>query len=85
MENLLGKGTGADVPCVFNTNTVPATSERGDESDVTLNQAITALNRDELDQAAKLAMLSLRQDPTNLQAAFVARIIDRERQLHPAE
>jgi hypothetical protein len=56
-----------------------ATSKGLDESTATLNQAITDLNTGGLKQAKQLVALALRQNPTNSQAAYVARIIDRER------
>jgi predicted membrane-bound spermidine synthase len=79
LESLLGKGEGANVPCVFKTNSMSATSKGLDESTATLNQAITDLNTGGLKQAKQLVALALRQNPTNSQAAYVARIIDRER------
>ena len=81
LDSLLNKEAGANVPCVFKTNAPPATSEGPDESTATLNRAVTALNLSDLKQAGQLAALALQQNPTNSQAAYVMRIIDREQQL----
>jgi spermidine synthase len=81
LDGLLGREAGANVPCVFKTNAPPAMSESSDESAATLNRAITALNTSDLKQAGQLAALALQQNPTNSQAAYVARIIDREQRL----
>ena len=78
LDSLLGKEAGANVPCVFKTNAPPAMSKGSDESTATLNRAITALNTSDLKQAGQLAALALRQNPTNSQAAYMTRIIDRE-------
>jgi predicted membrane-bound spermidine synthase len=83
LDSLLGREAGANVPCVFKTNAPPATIEGPDESTATLNRAITALNTSDLKQAGQLAALARQQDPTNSQAAYVSRIIDREQQLQP--
>jgi predicted membrane-bound spermidine synthase len=84
LDSLLGREAGANVPCVFKTNAPPATSEGSDESTATLNRAITALNTSDLKQAGQLAALAQQQNPTNSQAAYVTRIIDREQQLQQA-
>jgi predicted membrane-bound spermidine synthase len=84
LDSLLGREAGANVPCVFKSNAPPATSEGSDESTVTLNRAMAALHSGDLKQAGQLAVLALRQNPTNSQAAYVARIIDREQPLPPA-
>ena len=81
LDSLLNKEAGANVPCVFKTNAPPATSEGPDESTATLNRAVTALNLSDLKQAGQLAALALQQNPTNSQAAYVMRIIDRKQQL----
>jgi predicted membrane-bound spermidine synthase len=81
LDGLLGREAGANVPCVFKTNAPPAMSEGPDESATTLNRAITALNTGDLKQAGQLAALALQQNPANAQAAYVARIIDREQRL----
>jgi predicted membrane-bound spermidine synthase len=46
--------------------------------------ATVALGNGDLEQAAQLTTLALKQDPANAQAAFVARLIERRRQLLPA-
>jgi hypothetical protein len=45
---------------------------------------MAALHSGDLRQAGQLAVLARQQNPTNLQAAYVARIIDREQPLPPA-
>lgn len=84
LDGLLGREAGANVPCVFKTNSPSAMSEGSDESTLTLNRAITALNTSDLKQAGQLATLALQQNPTNSQAAYVARIIDRAQRLQQA-
>jgi hypothetical protein len=69
-------------PCVFRTNSPPATVWPGSgENSVFLHQAVTALNAGDFDQAQRLAALVLARDPADLQAAYLARVVDRERQL----
>ncbi|MGA3283530.1 MAG: fused MFS/spermidine synthase [Verrucomicrobiota bacterium] len=46
--------------------------------------ATVALGSGDLERAGRLAALALKQDPANVQAAFVTRIIERRRQLPPA-
>ncbi len=75
---------GEKVPCVFGTNAPPATLEGPGEDTAILNQAITALHAGDIKQAGQLATLAGRQNPTNAQAAYVARIIDREQNLPAA-
>jgi len=84
LDGLLGREAGANVPCVFKTNAPPAMSEGSDESAVTLSRAVAALHADDWKQAGQLAALALQQNPANAQAAYVARIIDREQQLQQA-
>jgi len=81
---LLGREAGANVPCVFKTNAPPAMSESSDESAATLSQAVAALHTGDWKQAGQLTALALQQNPTNSQAAYVTRIIDREQQLQQA-
>ena len=69
------------MPCVFKTNAPPARFEGSNESAATLNRALAALDLGDLKQAGQLAALALQQNPTNSQAAYVARIIDREQRL----
>jgi hypothetical protein len=83
LDSLLGREAGANVPCVFKTNAPSAMSEGSDESTATLNRAMASLYSGDLKQAGQLAALALQQNPTNSQAAYLARIIDRERQLQP--
>jgi hypothetical protein len=45
---------------------------------------VAALHADDWKQAGQLAALALQQNPANAQAAYVARIIDREQQLQQA-
>jgi spermidine synthase len=84
LDSLLGREAGANVPCVFKTNAPPAMSEGSDESAATLSRAVAALQSGDWKQAGQLAALALQQNPTNSQAAYVTRIIDREQQLQPA-
>jgi len=81
--SLFGNGSGANVPCVFKTNAPPAMFDGSNESTATLNRALAALDLGDLKQAGQLAALALQQNPTNSQAAYVARIINREQQLRP--
>lgn len=84
LDCLLGGEAGANVPCVFKTNAPPAMFEGSEEGDATLNRAVAALRSGDWKQAGQLAALALQQNPTNSQAAYVTRIIDREQQLQPA-
>jgi spermidine synthase len=84
LGSLLAQGAWANVPCVFKTNAPPPAPESSDESAVMLNPAITSLNAGDLKQAEQLAALVQQRYPTNLQAAYVSRIIHRARQRQPA-
>jgi hypothetical protein len=84
LDSLLGKEAGANVPSVFKPNAPPAMSEDSDESTATLSRAMVALHSGDLKQAGQLAVLAQQQNPTNPQAAYVTRIIDREQQLQQA-
>jgi hypothetical protein len=83
LNSLLGKEAGANVPCVFRTNAPPAMAEGPDESAAILNRAMACLSSGDLKQAGQLAAFARQQNPTNSQAAYVTRIIDREQQLQP--
>jgi hypothetical protein len=46
--------------------------------------ATAALSLGDLEPAGRLAALALKRDPTDVQAAYVARIVERERQSRQA-
>ena len=83
LDSLLERESAAQVPCVFKTNAPPAMFEASDGSAATLSRAMTAFRSDDWKHAAQLAALALQQNPTNSQAAYVMRIVDRELQLQP--
>jgi spermidine synthase len=80
-DSLLGRGAGMNVPCVFNPNAPPSLAQSSGEAASILNRAIASLDSGDLKQASQLAMLATQRDPTNSQAAFVRRVIDREQQM----
>ncbi len=81
LDSLNRNGAGVDVPCVFNTNAPPAIVDGLTQTDAALNQAVVAMNSGDLKQAAQLTTQVLQQNQTNLVAAYLNRIIDREQQL----
>jgi len=81
-NSLLRNEAGMNVPCVFETNAPPAMAKNTDKSDATLSQAVSALQTGNLKQAEQLAILALQQNPTNTQAQYIGRIVERERQSH---
>jgi hypothetical protein len=74
---------GASAPCVFTTNLPAAQTSAPDECTAIMNEAFAALKNGGLSQAAELAALAQKQNPTNLQTAFMARIVERKCQPHP--
>jgi spermidine synthase len=76
MFSVLDMPAGARIPCVFKPKELVATNQQPS----TLDQAITSLNTGNLEQAERTAAIALQQDPRNLEAGYVARIIEREKQ-----
>ena len=81
LESLIGRGDGANAPCIFKQGVAADPVAETSDSDRTLGQAIALLNSGNLKQAAQLAGVAFQQNQTNLLAPYVLRIIDREQQL----
>jgi len=79
MYCVLDLPAGAKIPCVFK----PQDESASDPSSA-VDQAIAALNAGDLAQAGQLTALALQRDTSDSQAGYVARIVEREKQLRNA-
>lgn len=81
-QHLFGVPSSASVPCIFQTSP-PSPPPAASTSP--LDQAEQAFSAGNLDQAKQLAELVLHQNPADAQAGYLARVIERERQLQSGE
>ena len=77
LGHVLGISAYRDVPCAFPTKSGPQKSPPPSP----LDPAIEALNAGQLVKAEQLVTTALQQDSSNPQARYLARIINREKQL----
>jgi len=80
LDSLIGPAE-APVPCVFTTNVTSSTRNRQDKSYEMVDQAVSIYNQGDLKKAGELANLAIQENPTNTQALFLNRIIERKNQL----
>jgi hypothetical protein len=76
-----GAAANAGVPCVFQTPqpVPPPASDAG-----AVSNAERAFHAGDLAQAETLTAMALKQNPNDAQAAYLMRVIGREKQLRPA-
>jgi predicted membrane-bound spermidine synthase len=78
---LFGSAPNAGVPCVFQTpQTVPPPASNGSAA----ANAEQFFHAGDLNQAEAMAAMALQQNPGDAQAAYLMRVIGREKKLHPA-
>jgi len=78
---LFGNPSSASVPCVFQT---PQPSPPPGAGGTTLDQAAAAFDAGALDQAEQLTALAFKQNPGDPLAGYLARVVDREKQMRRA-
>jgi spermidine synthase len=78
LDSLAGTGAGADAPCVFQKQprAIIETPKAND-----LDRAVAAFNTGQLEHSAQLATQSLQQSETNTMAAYLLRIVERQKLL----